>query len=385
MKRDDAEDAASRSVLSNVRALALSALADEGKIKRADLERLYARLPEMNLFGRAMFLEALARLPDTSEMRKKVVESILSHSDRSSGTIRFTEQQDSALFSILSSPVRDNAAILMAFLSARAAGGSEDLGDIPLKLMATIASSRRGQDHWASTQENVFAAMAAVRYGKAFETQKPQLSFQTLLDRQPFGQGSFGSFSDKPVKLEYRALDSDGGRKAAVTLRKEGEGRLYYDTMLSYEPARMNSDSVNAGIEIHREYSVERDGKWVLAQNPLEVKTGDLVRVDLFVSLPSERYFVVVNDPVPGGLEPVNRDLATSSQSDAQKGEPGFAPESFRSRYNDSACSRYTGSEWAPSFSKAGFAFLRVGCEEVARSPLAGSSPPGTGSFTTTK
>jgi len=335
LKRDDAEDAASRSVLSNVRALALSALADEGKIKRADLERLYARLPEMNLFGRAMLLEALARLPDTSEMRKKVVESILSHSDRSSGTIRFTEQQDSALFSILSSPIRDNAAILMAFLSDRAAGDSEDLGDIPLKLMATIASSRRGQDHWASTQENLFAAMAAVRYGKAFETQKPQFSFQTLLDQQPFGQGSFGSFSDKPVKLEYRAPDSDRGRKAAVTLRKEGEGRLYYDTMLSYEPARMNSDSVNAGIEIHREYSVERDGKWVLAQNPLEVKTGDLVRVDLFVSLPSERYFVVVNDPVPGGLEPVNRDLATTSELDAQKGEPGFAPESFRSRYND--------------------------------------------------
>jgi uncharacterized protein YfaS (alpha-2-macroglobulin family) len=177
--------------------------------------------------------------------------------------------------------------------------------------------------------------MAAVRYSKAFETQKPQFGFQTLLDQQPFGQGSFGSFSDKPVKLEYKALDSDRGRKAAVTLRKEGEGRLYYDTTLSYEPGRMNSDSINAGIEIHREYSVERDGKWVLAPNPLEIKTGDLVRVDLFVSLPSERYFVVVNDPVPGGLEPVNRELATTSELDAKKGEFAFAPESFRNRYSD--------------------------------------------------
>jgi uncharacterized protein YfaS (alpha-2-macroglobulin family) len=335
LKRDDAEDTVSRSVLSNVRALALSALADDGEITRADLDRLYVRLPEMNLFGKAMLLEALAKLPDTLEMRKKVVESILAHSDRSSGTIRFTEQQDSALFSILSSPIRDNAAILMAFLSHQAAGASEDPGDITLKLMATIASSRRGQNHWASTQENLFAAMAAVRYSKAFETQKPQFGFQTLLDQQPFGQGSFGSFSDKPVKLEYKALDSDSGRKAAVTLRKEGEGRLYYDTTLSYEPGRMNSDSINAGIEIHREYSVERDGKWVLAPNPLEIKTGDLVRVDLFVSLPSERYFVVVNDPVPGGLEPVNRELATTSELDAKKGEFAFAPESFRNRYSD--------------------------------------------------
>jgi len=65
LKHDEAEDAASMSVLSNVRALALSALADDGKITRADLQRLYIRLPEMNLFGKAMFLEALARLPDT--------------------------------------------------------------------------------------------------------------------------------------------------------------------------------------------------------------------------------------------------------------------------------------------------------------------------------
>jgi hypothetical protein len=335
LKRDDTEDNASRSVLSNVRALALSALADRGEISRSDVERLYTRLPEMSLFGRAMLLEAMTKLPDTLEMRKKVIESILSHSDRSSGTIRFTEQLDSALYSILSSPIRDNAAILIAFIADQSAGASQDLGDLPLKLMATIATSRKGQDHWDSTQSNLFAAMAAVRYSKVFETQKPQFGFQALLDQQSIGQGSFGSFSDKPVNLEYRAPASDLGRKAAVTLRKEGEGRLYYDTILSYEPSRMSSESTNAGIEIHREYSVERDGKWVLAQSPLNLKTGDLVRVDLFVSLPAERYFVVVNDPVPGGLEPVNRELATSSEVDAKKGETGFAPESFRNRYGD--------------------------------------------------
>jgi alpha-2-macroglobulin len=335
LKRDESEDAVSRSVLSSVRALALSALSDNGKISRADLERHYMRLQEMNLFGKAMFLEALTKVSDTLEMRKEVVKSILSHSDQSSGTIRFTEQPDLALGSILSSSIRDNAAILMAFISYRAESPADDLRDIPFKLMATIASSRRGQDHWASTQENLFAAMAAVRYSKVFETQKPQLSFQALLDQQPIGQGSFESSADKPLKFDYRIQDSDRGRKTAVALRKEGEGRLYFETVLSYEPARMSGDSINAGIEIHREYSVERDGKWVLAQNPLQVRTGELVRVDLFVSLPSERYFVVVEDPVPGGLEPVNRELATSSEVDVQKGESTLAPESLRSRYTD--------------------------------------------------
>jgi hypothetical protein len=330
LKRDQSQDAVSKSVLSDVRALALSALADNGKISRADLQRHHMRLKEMNLFGKAMFLEALSKVPNTVEMRKEVLESILSHSDQSSGTIRFTEHPDSALYSILSSPMRDNAAILMAFLSYQ-----DDLGDIPLKLMSTIASSRRGQDHWASTQENLFAAMAAVRFSKAFETQKPQLTFQALLDSQTMGEGRFEAPSDKPVRFEYRTQESDRGRKAAVIVRREGEGRLYYDTVLSCEPAGMSPDAVNAGIEIHREYSVERDGKWVMAQSPVQVRTGDLVRVDLFVSVPSERYFVVVEDPVPGGLEPVSRELATSSEFDAQKGESQFAPESLRGRFTD--------------------------------------------------
>ncbi|HYA43599.1 MAG TPA: MG2 domain-containing protein [Syntrophobacteraceae bacterium] len=359
LKRDQTHDVVSKSVLSDVRALALSALADNGRLSRADLERLHMHRDEMSLFGLAMFLDALGKedkesreskesnpgrgAPDTLEMRKEVLAKILAHSDQTSGTLRFTEQRDSALRSILCSQVRDNAAILMAFLSCGAPPSAQggpgqfagDLGDIPQKLMATIASSRKGLDHWASTQENLFAAMAAVRYGKTFETGKPQLSFQALLDRQPLGRGKFENLSDKPLTFEYRPQTSDMGRKADVTVRREGEGRLYYDTVLAYEPAETSSDLINAGIEIHREYSVERDGKWAPAKNPVEVRTGDLVRVDLFVSLPSERFFVVVVDPVPGGLEPVNRELATSSDIDAQKGEYEFSPGSLRNRFTD--------------------------------------------------
>jgi uncharacterized protein YfaS (alpha-2-macroglobulin family) len=49
----------------------------------------------------------------------------------------------------------------------------------------------------------------------------------------------------------------------------------------------------------------------------MNVRRGELVRVDLYVSLAAPRHFVVVDDPVPGGLEPVNRDLATASTVDA--------------------------------------------------------------------
>jgi uncharacterized protein YfaS (alpha-2-macroglobulin family) len=86
---------------------------------------------------------------------------------------------------------------------------------------------------------------------------------------------------------------------------------------------------------VRREYSVERDGKWTLLASPMRIRVGELVRVDLYLSLRAARNFVVVDDPVPGGVEPVNRDLATASTVDADKGEVKRPKGSFWFRHDD--------------------------------------------------
>jgi uncharacterized protein YfaS (alpha-2-macroglobulin family) len=79
----------------------------------------------------------------------------------------------------------------------------------------------------------------------------------------------------------------------------------------------------------------------------MKIKTGELVRVDLYVSLPAPRYFVVVDDPVPGGLEPVNRDLATASEVDANATE-GYGKDSLW--FTDDEWEEYGG--WASFYHK---------------------------------
>jgi hypothetical protein len=54
---------------------------------------------------------------------------------------------------------------------------------------------------------------------------------------------------------------------------------------------------------------------------------------------------VVVDDPVPGGLEPVNRQLATASTVDADKGAFQPAGGSWWFRYSD--WSSYGVSRWS--------------------------------------
>jgi uncharacterized protein YfaS (alpha-2-macroglobulin family) len=104
---------------------------------------------------------------------------------------------------------------------------------------------------------------------------------------------------------------------------------------MSYAETPQASRLVNAGIELRREYSVQRNGEWLLLDEPAVVAQGELVRVDLFVSLPTARHFVVVDDPVPGGLEPVNRDLANASIVDAEAGDFEAAGGSWWFQFGD--------------------------------------------------
>jgi uncharacterized protein YfaS (alpha-2-macroglobulin family) len=75
------------------------------------------------------------------------------------------------------------------------------------------------------------------------------------------------------------------------------------------------------------------------------MKRGEVVRVDLYVSAPAARNFVVVNDPLPGGLETVNRDLATASGVDADKGAFQAAGGSWFFKFSD--WKGYNVSRWS--------------------------------------
>jgi uncharacterized protein YfaS (alpha-2-macroglobulin family) len=60
-----------------------------------------------------------------------------------------------------------------------------------------------------------------------------------------------------------------------------------------------------------------------------------VVRVDLYLNVPAARIQIVVDDPIPGALEPVNTDLATASQVDAEKAEASFSGGSLWFRFSD--------------------------------------------------
>ncbi len=375
LHRDPAPGIYSRSMNATARAVALLALAERGRLPRHELERFESHVPEMSLFGKALYLQALTRVADTGRAQKEVLRQILAQADHSAAGIVFRETLDTRDGNLLlSSTVRDQSAVLSALLAYESSQGEgrSELGAIPLRLANSIVQGRRSRPHWRSTQENLFAVKALIDFSRTYERDRGPMTVQAWLDSLSLGSGGFQSPSDPPLAFEYRTRPEDPGRETAVRLVRTGEGPLVYSVTLSYdtpipapgdsseeqagtppasegqqpvEPSSGPAPGALAGIEVHREYSVERDGKWVLLKGPGDVRLGDLVRVDLFVSSQAERYFVVLDDPVPGGLEPVNRDLATASLSDVEKGSLPLPEGSYGAQFQE--LQRFSSSRWA--------------------------------------
>ncbi|ABK17909.1 alpha-2-macroglobulin domain protein [Syntrophobacter fumaroxidans MPOB] len=346
LRRNETPEFYSQAMASTVRAAALAVLAESGKLKAEDLDRYRDRVKEMSLFGKAMYLRALLRVPTARTPQREVLEAILAHADETGGKLLFTETLDSGFRCFLGSSMRDNSAVLSTFIAYQAANpAASGLGDMSARLMRAIVEQRKGRNHWQSTQDNLFAMKALADFARVYEKADPDMSVSAFLDATPLGTAEFRKSTDPPALLVRPLEAADPGRKAVVKLERKGTGRLYYTTALSYTPREPSRESVNAGIEVGREYSVERNGSWVLLKSPMEIKTGELVRIDLFVSVPAERFYVVVEDPLPGGLEPVDRQLATASTVDAAKGEAAVPEGSFLRRYSDWL--EYGGSRWS--------------------------------------
>jgi alpha-2-macroglobulin len=328
----------SKGMSSTVRAVALAALSRQGEITLADLQRYRRHVARMSLFGKAHYLQAALRTKGAQGIVKSVQRSIEAHAQQSGGKIAFNEELGGSYARLLATPLRANCAILSALTQK----GIKTKSDRVFKLLRTITQTRGKRDHWQNTQENLFCLNAIVDYSRRYESVPPDMLVSVGIDKRVLGKTGFNDFRDAAVNFVAPLQAADAGKQKNVSIERQGKGRLYHTTRLQYASRTEQNQRVNAGMDIRREYSVERNGQWLLldqeagsGEKEARIKRGELVRVDIYVSLPTARNFIVVEDFVPGGLEPVNRDLATTSSVDAGQGDYKMADASWWFQYDD--------------------------------------------------
>lgn len=319
LKNDFIEDYYEPAMVATTRAVILEALSYRDEMTIEDLERFLPHVTKMNAFGKASFVRAALNVKGADAIADKIIRELLSHFNETSTQMTRAEDSTPSMLRILETPLRETCSLLETLVRyQQTPNGSQLIGDKATKLVKTITSARKGKTHFENTQENLYCARALALYSKVYEKDQPNMTVLVHEQDKEIGQTRFNGLANPEVIIET-ALPKTESKDVDLSISRSGSGRLYYATRLTYASKSDFLKPVNAGMEVRRDYSRLQDGKWVLLTKNDQLKRGDLVRVDLYVIAPADRLFVVVNDPVPGCLEPVNKDLATASLTDQRE------------------------------------------------------------------
>ena len=159
-----------------------------------------------------------------------------------------------------------------------------------------------------STQENLFVFYALNEFYNSYGRSEGDFRGKMTLGGKTLLESDFSGASREAKKAEVKVseLDLSGQKDLALRIEKSGAGIMYYGARMTYAP-RQVLPSRDEGIAVLKRIE-SLDG------TPLEVvPPGALVAVTLEVAVPQECLFVVVEDPLPAGLEAVNPTFETES------------------------------------------------------------------------
>ena len=166
----------------------------------------------------------------------------------------------------------------------------------------------RGAEKWRTTIDRATGVLALTSYAVQTGELGGDYSFMVRLDDEELMAGLVKP-GQAPVS-ESKTIPLSGMKAGTAALveyaRELGKpGRLYYTMNLRYVTPAKDIEALNRGFAISHEYTLLDDpSKPVTA-----AKLGDTVRVKITVLAPADRKYVVIEDMLPAGLEPVDTRL----------------------------------------------------------------------------
>ena len=287
----------------DMEATVLLALAEAGAGDTGRTSALYERRDDLSLSAKAeLALAMVLLLPDQTSRLQTLGNDLDAAALLSAAGARWHEEQAGGWR--FGSDARTTALVLRALLSLQ-----PDSELIPMAARWLMVARQEGI--WATTQENAWAVIALAEYAAGQPEGEPIDGYAIELD----GRLVCGGFIDQTgegVACEVPADELTPGQPSRVRLTTEGgQESAYYSAYLrAYVPAD-RIEAVSRGITVSRRYA--------LADTPDKPITGARVNDTLIVRLTivaeHDLYYLVVEDPLPAGCEPIDTSLATTSMA----------------------------------------------------------------------
>ncbi|MBU2547421.1 MAG: hypothetical protein KKB20_03330 [Proteobacteria bacterium] len=309
------------------RALITAVLAEIGEPAAPQVELLYSQVDKLGSYELALLMESLVRtggLQARSVEIEAVKNRLFSRAVITSGEVHFEEQNPPR--GLMGSRARTNAVALQALLLV------DPQSPHLVPLARWLVQSRR-DGHWGSTQGNAMVLMAMSDYMHFMEETVPDYSLMAALDYQPLAQTDFRGFDTPPLERTVPVRDIKIGQRVPLELSLDGEGTAYYTVRLRYASEKPDLEPRQSGFALTRTYTVVGGGDPSEVNPTVTFNRGDLVRVDVTLLVPSERHWVVLDDRLPAGLEPINFNLPTAPASLQRLLDQGQRTEDYFRRY----------------------------------------------------
>jgi len=171
--------------------------------------------------------------------------------------------------------------------------------------------AHREQGRWHTTQETVWSLIALTNWMSASNEYDTDYAFAIGLNGEMLEQGEATRENlTQSVKLQVELEDLlKETANYLVFTRGDGTGNLYYSAYLSAELPVESIEPLDQGVSLSRGYFALDDLKTPIT----EIQRGELVRVRLTVVIPAAVHYIVVDDPLPAGLEAIDSTILTDT------------------------------------------------------------------------
>ncbi len=172
--------------------------------------------------------------------------------------------------------------------------------------------SNRTEGRWRTTQETAWTLISLTRWLDITDEFSAKYDWAVGLNGERLGDGSVdGDNLTETTELRKDIKTLLIGETNRLTIARDGgPGNLYYTAHLNVSLPVDKVEPLDRGIIISRDYfkqtTIEN------AQPVLSAKQGDLLLARLTLVVPNDLHYVIIDDPLPAGLEAVNPSLETS-------------------------------------------------------------------------
>ncbi len=242
------------------------------------------------------------------EAARRQLERVIAEAHRSGGLCYWTHKPSREADDAFFSDTETTAGPLAALTTIE-----PDSPVIPEVLRWYMA--RRVGAHFESTRDTALVLCSMIRYATHMEELSPDYAYAIKINGKAVGQGHMGAedvqTAERLIRVDAEQIQPGPNR---IEVSKEGTGRLYYSVELS-EHVMLEEGAVlatDAGIRASRTFHALRpthdpqSDTISLKPSPqpaTRFRAGDAIEVHLSIQNPTERAYVLIEEPVPAGCE----------------------------------------------------------------------------------